>query len=1015
MAATLPSLHAGARLLGTLVSVGLLFQSATTQAQITLDGTIKPGAQSGPLTGPNFVIPASAGETKGNNLFHSFGQFNVPSNQTATFKGPASIANVISRVTGGEPSSIFGRIDSKTDMPAANFFLLNPSGVVIGAGASLNIGGAFRVSTAGCLRAAGANCLGPDDGTKLKFFVDPSRQSVLTADTPAAFGFLTANPVRISVEGSTLSVAKSQTLALIGGDAPFPGRSDRGLNVKGSTLSAPGGQVQIVSAGAAGEVTVSPNLSVPTGMRLGQVGISGNSTIDVSGTGSVGSGTVLIRGGQVVVDSGTLQGPSVRILSNTTDVDGAALGIDLQADDMVIRGRTLIATQTSMTSSATGGAGAISLTANTLTIDNSLIRSQSFNHGQGGAISATATRSIDIRGPCTVFACGMLTQALNAGNAGDITLTTPTLKLSDTHVSIQSLNTAPGTLSSQGGDIELFAGNLSIGGGAMIQSASANSQARGGNVTVHDANSVAISGPGSGIFSRGGSGSHAGPAGAISLLDIGTLMLTEGAAIRSGANQTQDGTVTVSAEGPVVISGGSGISSQAFSQAVDHVPGRVVISTPSTLTMDGGFINTSTEGAGAAGDISVTVGRLTLTGGAQIASSSLNPSTSGPGGSVTVAASDSVAISGRSSTGIGSVEFIHDASSGLFSTAEGTARAGTITLSAPTLMMSDGGKISVSTTGPVPTAVAGNIKVGVGTLALTGGALIDSSTAGAGHGGTVAVTAGSFTASGGSTVSSNTSATAAGGDIDINAGQILLTDHASLSAKSTGAASAIAGDVNIRGVNTLRMDNSSITTEATKADGGNISITTAGSLIQLVKSQITTSVESGTGTGGNITIGAQQHPVDSLVLDNSAIRANAIGGPGGNIAIVANTLLCSPGTCTGAPDSFITASSALSTPGTIDIQAFTTNVSSTLARLPESLLQAATLLRAACAARATAGKTSSLVVSGRGGFPLEPGGLMPSPLLAEGLADTGLARNEGHVMDTLPRFSPAVLAPMCSR
>jgi filamentous hemagglutinin family protein len=955
--------------------VGLLLQSATSQAQITLDGTIKPGAQSGPLTGPNFVIPASAGETKGNNLFHSFGQFNVPSNQTATFKGPASIANVISRVTGGEPSSIFGRIDSKTDMPAANFFLLNPSGVVIGAGASLNIGGAFRVSTAGCLRAAGANCLGPDDGTKLKFFVDPSRQSVLTADTPAAFGFLTANPVRISVEGSTLSVAKSQTLSLIGGDAPFPGQSDRGLSVKGSTLSAPGGQVQIVSAGAAGEVTVSPNLSVPTGMPLGQLDISGNSTIDVSGTGSgpgsVGSGTVLIRGGQVVLGSGTLQG------SNTADVDGAALGIDLQADDMVIRGGTLIATQTS----STGRAGKISLRANTLTIDNSLIQSQTSNGGQGGAICVTATRSLDIIGPC-------------AGVCG-----------------VRSINSAGSTLCSQGGDIDLWVGNLRIGGGAMIQSASGNSHGRGGNVTVHDANSVAISGRGSRIFSRGGNGSQAGPAGAISLLNIGTLSLTEGAAIQSGGLLIQGGNVTVSAEGPVVISSGGGISSQAF----DHAPGRVVISTPSTLTMDRGFINTSTAGAGAAGDICVTVGRLTLTGGAQIASSSLGSSTTGRGGNVTVTASDSVSISGRSSTGMGSVEFINDASSGLFSTAKGRAPAGTITVSAQALMMSDGGKISVGTTGPVPKAAAGNIKVGVGTVALTGGALIDSSTAGAGPGGTVDVTAGSFTASGGSTVSSNTSATAVGGDIDISAGQILLTEHASLSAKSTGSAVARAGDVNIRGVNTLRMDSSSITTEATAANGGDISIFTAGSLIDLVKSQITTSVHSGIGTGGAITIGSQQHPVDSLVLDNSAIRANAIGGPGGNIDIVANTLLCSPGTCTGAPDSFITASSTLSTPGTIDIQAFTTNVSGTLARLPESLLQAATLLRAACAARVTAGKASSLVVSGRGGLPLEPGDLLPSPLLAEGLADTGLARNEGHVMDTLPRFSPAVLAPMCSR
>src|SRR5262249_11791766 len=43
-------------------------------------------------------------------------------------------------------------------------------------------------------------------------------------------------------------------------------------------------------------------------------------------------------------------------------------------------------------------------------------------------------------------------------------------------------------------------------------------------------------------------------------------------------------------------------------------------------------------------------------------------------------------------------------------------------------------------------------------------------------------------------------------------------------------------------------------------------------------------------------------------------------------------------------------------------------------------LQASELLRASCAARFSGGKTSSLVLGGRDGLPLQPGDLLPSPL-----------------------------------
>jgi large exoprotein involved in heme utilization and adhesion len=163
------------------------------------------------------------------------------------------------------------------------------------------------------------------------------------------------------------------------------------------------------------------------------------------------------------------------------------------------------------------------------------------------------------------------------------------------------------------------------------------------------------------------------------------------------------------------------------------------------------------------------------------------------------------------------------------------------------------------------------------------------------------------------------------------------------------------------------MQNGSITTESLLADGGNISITTTGSLINLNDSQITTSVRSGEGSGGNITIGSE-----FVLFNNSEIRADAFGGPGGNITIVANTFL---------PDSsIVSASSALSTPGTIAIEATFTDVTGSVAQLPETPLQATELLRASCAARFAGGKASSLVVGGRDGLPLQPGSLLPSPL-----------------------------------
>src|SRR5215467_10972089 len=109
---------------------------------ITIDGRLSP-AQT--LIGPNYTIGANLGKQVGSNLFHSFGQFslaNTPVPERATFTSTGSsgpISNVIGRVTGGTQSNINGAIVSA--IPGANLYLINPSGIVFGQRATVNVSG----------------------------------------------------------------------------------------------------------------------------------------------------------------------------------------------------------------------------------------------------------------------------------------------------------------------------------------------------------------------------------------------------------------------------------------------------------------------------------------------------------------------------------------------------------------------------------------------------------------------------------------------------------------------------------------------------------------------------------------------------------------------------------------------------------------------------------------------------------------------------------------------------------
>ena len=612
---------------------------------------------------------------------------------------------------------------------------------------------------------------------------------------------------------------------------------------------------------------------------------------------------------------------------------------------------------------------------------------------QGGDLTVTAANSASISGSGS----GLFSTASGTGDAGKVTLSAPSLAPVPTLTLADNGKISVAT-SGEGdaGSISLNANTFSLTGGAQVVS-STTGAGQGGSVTVNAANSASISGSGtaaSGLFSTAESTGSAGQIavttptltmnnnGTISVategsgaagniaLTVNDLTLASGAQVSSSTSGAgAGGTVGLIAGQLVSIAGtGSGLFSTASStgnagQITVAAPGSTPV--PTLVMADGGKITVATSGAGNAGSVSLNANNFNLTGGAQVVSSTDG---TGKGGNLTINAANSAAISGSGS-----------APSGLFSTASNTGNAGTIELSTPTLTMGNGGTISVATSGA---GNAGSTSVNVTNFSLTGGARVDSSTSGGGSGGDLTVTAtNSATISDpGTGLFSTASGSGAGGDITLQAINIQLVNDGTISANSTGTVTATAGNVNVVFGDTFNMASGSITTGATIADGGNISITSTGSMLQMTNGQVTTSVGSGDGSGGNITVGSADHPLDFIILSDSQIRADAFGGPGGNINIFADVYLTS--------DSIVSASSALSAPGVIAIQAAFTDVSGSVVQLPETPLRATELLRAACAARFAGGKASSLVVGGRDGVPIQPGGLLPSPLYLTNEAGT---------------------------
>lgn len=503
--------------LSTLAAIFL--PAIATSQSITSDGS------SGTLVTPNnnptppgteiYDITGGQLSQDGQNLFHSFGQFGLGTNQTANFVVPpdSSIANILGRVTGGNPSIINGLLQVTGGNP--NLFLMNPAGIIFGANAQLNVPADFTATTATRIGLGNNNwfdAVGTNDFAAL-------------TGTPNTFAFGTPGTPGTIINVGQLAVQDGKNLSLLGGTVVSTGQ-----------LRAPGGKITVAAVPGENLIRISldnhllnleiqpcsgnctptdlSNASLPNPLSLPQLltgasddlgtGLTVNANQEVLTPSGIAipqsPGTVVISGGasnpqniSITTSSSSQVGGSVQLrgsfiglvdgvqinASGTTGGGNVLIGSDFRGQNTVSNDlRTFVGSDVTINADATssGNGGEIRVFSGNTTRFLGSASARGGNGGNGGFIGVLGTENLTFSGKAD-------TSAQN-GNRGTLLLSSGNLTLTDAAAS--ATPTPPVTDISQLLLSDNTTGSNTISWGQIAELATNN------NITLEGTGAIAI-------------------------------------------------------------------------------------------------------------------------------------------------------------------------------------------------------------------------------------------------------------------------------------------------------------------------------------------------------------------------------------------------------------------------------------------------------------------------------------------------------------------------------------------
>ena len=744
-----------------------------------------------------YTLSEINGKTAGNNLFFSFSNFNIGTTDTAWFNlNSPDLANVISRITGGAESLIDGQLTMTNVDSTPSFFIINPAGITFGAGASVDVPGAFYTSTASKLNMSDGNV----------YAANETQTSTLSAATPESFGFLGDESGSINIIGLETDI--TELTFKPGTDVTYVGNH---IQIDHATFTNTDfiqndSDLQFI---ATGTEAINIHLDkIPSQATKGNFSIQ-NAKLEVSG--------------HIVTRSEHFSAMNSNLF--VSNFAGAPIS-DGQGIDVHARSLTLDNSKLFIAANSTGNSGDITVATDSLELKNSSfiasVVSENSEGNSGDVMIRTGDLSINDSNISSVNA--------GKGASGNVTVHADSLEMSNVSF-ISSTSTG------HSGAVKINANDLTIDNSSI----SSNIRGEGvtGNVTVSADSLSLLNGgrinTGAGILSN-------------FKVDSGTvtiyareLIINDGI-IDSTVFEGNAGDVILNADYLTInrdVNTDRGIFSRVTGNGRGN-SGNIIINTKD-LEINKGFISTSVDGdTGQAGSISVMTDILKIAGG-NIGS---DISTTAQSGSVNINArhliidadgSISATAFGGGNAGsitmtIGSLQIID----GFISTlTNDKGNAGNIIIQAESLILNKDGSIS-SDSAIAATGHGGDIVINAEQIELS--SFISSNSLGKGNAGSIIVTADTLITHelGGIMTSALENSQGDAGDTTINARKV------EIDAGGEGGGGGI------------------LTISAGKGDAGNVIVNAESMLLSNVGSIVSSVSENTEGDGGDITINVKE-------------------------------------------------------------------------------------------------------------------------------------------------------------